>query len=547
MGRVRWLAVAAGLGVVGAFGVASAQGAVVTGREDLPENAELAPGLDLRQVAVTYNPQAGTVVGTALLRGEPVAADNGTLLIVLGREHEGQCSTRVEPAGTVQSPLHPEVGGERVARVGDGTPFAEGVSIRANGSTITLRAQSAALVGKGWNCASLATGVMGAGVRDQPPNPLPLRPADSGAPTPARPGTPSPAAKRARLVVSAPAAARLVPGAWQVVRVTVANRGTAAAVRPRVTLALPRGVAARLGSGRATRVRTLPTLAPGRSATVSVRLRAATRPSARGVAVVRVNAGAVRATARVSLSARAVRRPAPAPRPATPASPASALVGTYHWGFKRNSSYRGWDNRAVHFQDGRWAYWGFPATALPTRCTAVTNEVDEDGDPTGQGCRRYTLNAATGTLKVGDMTGTYKDGTVTLDDIPMSRLHIPAAGSTLDVQLTHRNFIGMCGMVTGCTTWHETLLLSADGKFVRTESSMSSLGGIGTPYVWSGQFPPDATGTYRILPGARLRLSFNDGSVKEYPIGVELNKAGRPDAKNEGVVVGDVNFYPERD
>lgn len=203
-----------------------------------------------------------------------------------------------------------------------------------------------------------------------------------------------------------------------------------------------------------------------------------------------------------------------------------------------------WDNEAVWFLDDRWAYWGFPPSGRPT-CTAETTALDEDGRPTEHGCRRWSHDPRSGTVTVGSVRGTLRgDDDLDFGEREMNELTVPRAGARFDLELEHQGFSGMCGLVIGCTTWQHHLLLSRDGKFVKSDSTTSTMGGVGTPYVWAGSFPPDETGTYEVLSNARIRFRFLDGSVETLTIGIQRDDAGRDSPTGEGVVVGETNYYP---
>ena len=163
------------------------------------------------------------------------------------------------------------------------------------------------------------------------------------------------------------------------------------------------------------------------------------------------------------------------------------------------------------------------------------------------GCVRYTHNARTGAVRVGKLRGTYRRGKLRLAKQPYYNTTIPKRGARYDAKLVHRGFRGLCGLIVGCRTWREELVLTRAGKFVLSESSISTFGGAGTPFVWAGDFPPDEHGTYRILDRGRLRLAYADGSVKVHTIAIDHNKADRPDVRREGVLVDDRVFLPDDD
>lgn len=229
-------------------------------------------------------------------------------------------------------------------------------------------------------------------------------------------------------------------------------------------------------------------------------------------------------------------RRAPAARRVAPVNP---LAGRSFWRFESHADWA-WDNRGVSFLDGRWAYWGIPRGGLP-RCRRATARGD------GDGCVRYTLNARNGAVTVGRRRGSFRSGKLTVAGDGFYPLVVPRAGARYGVELIHRGFRGLCGLILGCTTWSDNLVLRRDGRFVRSEFSMTTLGGVGTPFVAGWSAPPDSYGTYKVLSRGRIRFSYADGSRRTHTIGIEVDRRGRPAAATEGLLLDDVNFYRDDD
>ncbi|MGX6448243.1 hypothetical protein ACVU7I_09290, partial [Patulibacter sp. S7RM1-6] len=320
-------------------------------------------------------------------------------------------------------------------------------------------------------------------------------------------------------VTGVPAALRR--SRWVAAKVRVRNAGTAAASDVRLTTTGARGV------GRSWKARRVGTLAAGQARTTTLRLRLTRRTTRSTLIAVRATGrGGLRASAPLDLRLRGAR-------PTT--SDRTGLVGRYFWGFRTRTD-RSWDNTGVFFANARYAYRGIPSGGLP-RCARA-----------GNGCVRWSLDRRTGRLRVGTQKGTYRKGRLVLGDV-RNGLAVPRPGSRFRTALEHRGFEGTCGFVTGCTTWRYTLVLDADGRFLRTSSTIASGGGAGTiaPFAAIAGFPADQTGTYEVLDRGRIRLAYADGTTKTHTVGVETTAKGRADPVRSGLLLDDVNFYPATD
>jgi hypothetical protein len=495
---------------------AHAGAAVREGAGTDPSGDGAGPSRDLTALSATYDPAAGAISAQVTLAGAPDAGADAFVAVLLGvRQPSGSCAPAAGVGGNAS--------GGAVAWVRNDTG-AQGEGTRAPvGAALTLGAADPALEGQGYDCALVTLSAPGGGTTYDSSDPIALaEPAPTPTPGGGTTGAP-PAAKRAAelalSVVRAPARART--GRWLRVRVRIANTGGAPAKRVRIKLARARGVAVRAP-------RPIATLAAGAGRTVTLRVRLRRRARARLV---------LRATARGALTARApltLRRRTKRPR--HPA-PATGLAGRYFWRTVTRVDYA-WDNRGIAFVDGTWAYRGIPKGGLPA-CTKVTAGVDENGDPT-DGCLRYSYDARTGRVTVGDQHGTYSDGNLTLGEDGYAPLQIPAPGARYDMQLVHRGFSGFCGLDVGCTTWTYYLTLRRDGQFALSSMTVSSMGGGGAPFTAAWNAPPDQRGTYEAQGRGRIRLAFADGTVSVRTIGIE-----QPAAK--GLLLDDTNFYPDDD
>lgn len=543
------VAAALALTAVGcAFVVPSASATVWRAAADDPVDAGLAAGRDIVHAALAYDDVAGTASTTIALRGAPTG--DRSFALILGRKNgAGDCDTPalalvrvVLSSGSGGSWKLVDAGGNAVASGSD-------VTLQENGTTVTLSAAAPAFVGGGFDCAEVQTLDAPEGgtatlrdtvsfsalTADPPPAPpvppTPPAPQPPAPPAPPAPAPPAPRKAPALRVTASGLPKAVVRNRRYRVTVRVRNVGTATAKRLKLTASKVSGV--RLTPSRATWKR----LAAGKSVTRRITVRATTK-RARTVRLRVTGSGKLSASTSLRVTPKtAKRKPSKRkPKPSKPTPATAPLAGRYFWGF-RSSTNQGWDNYAVLFVDDRWAYVGFPKEGIPT-CTAAVTE--------GDGCRRYTLDTKSGALKVGELKGTWKDGAgggLVFDDLRMSELAFAKPGARYTLSLQHKDFSGQCGFITGCTTWSNYFALSADGKFVSSGSSISSMGGSGAPYVWSGAFPPDENGSYEILSRGRIRLSYLSGKVEVLTLGLELDKQGRPAPATEGVLLGSTNYY----
>jgi hypothetical protein len=457
----------------------------------------------------------------------------------------------------------------------DGSSDYQAAAVTMEGPKLTINAASSRIAGKDYNCVTATVSPQGSGqptsdhldapaALSAPPAPPapPVTTTPAPAPTPTTPApAPAPPAKQvaaatrpvrkvAQLAVTVSGVPKTIRrSTWMSLRVKVANTGTAAAQSVRLRIGAARGLSIR------PKTLTLKTVRAGRATTRTVRL-ALTRRARKTTTVLFTASGARRISARGRLAltigrARAIRKTVPTRpgAPATPARPKSPLAGTYWW-YTINHVDWSWDNHGVYFIDDLWAYRGIPKGGLPT-CTTQTAGTDDRGNET-DGCIPYTYDAASGNVTLGTAAGTFRDGRLQITDEgdmqDYSRLIVPDAGSRYTVNLTHRWFQGMCGLILGCTTGLQSLQLLPDGEFINSHSTISTMGDPGAgPFTYVGSYPPDQHGQYEVQAGGRIHLAFADGTAKDYTFAIQTNTAGQPDPAAEGVMLDDDNYYREDD
>jgi hypothetical protein len=289
-------------------------------------------------------------------------------------------------------------------------------------------------------------------------------------------------------------------------------------------------------------VATLSALKPAQKRTVKLRVRLSAKARASTTLKVTARAGKLKASSALLLRVGKARK---APKP-TPEAHKSPIVGTFWWRTVNHVDYA-WDNRALYFVDGGSVYSGFPAGGLPSTCATPPAKPEEEFDKR-DGCLPYTFDSKTGAVTIGDKTGTFKDGELTIDGEEYYATQIAAAGARFTFnEHKHVDFSGMCGLILGCTVTQKFLSMAPDGKFILSRSTTSTMGdpGIG-PFTAVGSYPPDQHGTYEVLDGGRIQLAFADGTVKVETFVVDTNHdTNAPDPINEGVLIGADNFYPD--
>ncbi len=304
-----------------------------------------------------------------------------------------------------------------------------------------------------------------------------------------------------------------------------------------VTIASARGLSLAKRTIRTTKLK------PGQKRTLKLKVKLTRKAKTTTPLKITARAGKLKSTTSLLLRIGKARK-----APTTPATKKSPIVGTYWWRNVNHVDYA-WDNRALYFVDDKTVYSGFPAGGLPVSCATAPAQPQDEVDER-DGCLPYTYDAKTGALTVGEKTGTFKPGSLTLDGNSYSSLSLPAANARFGVnELQHTSFRGLCGLITGCTITEDYLTLTPDGQFVWSHSTTASVGDpISGPYTVAGSYPPDQHGTYTVLGGGKIHLAYADGSAKDETFAVLTNdKTGAPDPVGEGVMLGDENFYPGPD
>ena len=420
--------------------------------------------------------------------------------------------------------------------------------VNIDGDTVTLFATDPGLAVP-YNCVQAATALSDATIVDStaavdlvaeaPPAPTPTpTPVPTAPPPQTTTATTPPVAvpKAAKLTVSldgAPATIRR--NRTLKLRLRVVNDGSKKSGRLQVTFAKARGLS---GLGKARR---LPALKPAQKRTLRLKVKLTKKARVSTKLKATVRAGKVKASSTLLLRIGKAKKVAPK-GPTTKKGP---LAGTFWWRTVNHVDWA-WDNRALYFVDDHTVYSGFPDGGLPATCTTPPAKPDGEIDER-DGCLPYTLDAKTGTLTIGDKTGTFTDGGLNVDGNGYGRLLPADAGARFTLnELRHWSFQGMCGLILGCTVTKQYLTLLPDGQFVLSRSTTSSMGDPGFgPYTYVGSFPPDQHGTYEVQAGGRIQLSYADGTVKVETFAVDTNQAGAPDPVGEGVLLGPLNFYPD--
>lgn len=522
---------------------AGASAAVVQGGGADPAGDGAGGARDVVAVAATYD-DAGAIAVRVDLAAAPIQATDAQVTAMIGTLQGTTCVPAAAVGGRTFA--GPAVWVDSRSDTGLGTFQRDGAAVTYAGSAPTLAVgpRDCVLINL-VDPSNVRTVYDIAGPYPLAPVPPPQpQPQPQPQPPTERPGPgpverAKPVRRAPRLALPASAGSKPLPrNRWTRATVTVRNSGTATARRVALQIGAAPGVAIR------PRRATARSLRPGQTLRARIQLKASSRAKATTKLSLRAS-GAAKLSARGTLTVRfATPKPRARPRPTRPAPGATRpggddLAGRYFWRFESRVDYA-WDNSGVAFLGGGWAYRGLPEGGLP-RCTRVT--ATRDGD----GCVRYAYNAKSGALTVGGETGWWRRGDLKIgSDDDYRELQVPRPGSRYGVELIHRGFSGYCGFITGCTTWSEWLTLRADGNFALSSMTIGSMGGGGAPFTAAWNAPPDKYGRYEVLSGARLKLSYADGRVVFKTIGIELRR-GRPDAKGEGLLLNDTNFYPDSD
>jgi hypothetical protein len=519
---------------------------------------ERVPGsVDIIAASASYDTAGSISVAVMTLAPPPVPTEAVVLGARFGVLSGNECVTpRAALIGTFTQPAAVAWG---TTTGGEGTGT-ESIA----GTTTTLTAAGAGLANQPYNCVEPAIYKVDAeGHLEEPayealtapiplvgpPPPVTTPPASTPpsnpapaptTPAPTSPPPPAPAPKVANLTFASPTIT-LHRNTWKKVKVKITNAGNAAAGSVALTVGKAKGVALKPKTGKLK----LKSIAAGKSKTAAfkVRLTPQAKPSSKLKLTL---SGAKGAKASGTLTVEAWKKPPPKTKgekgkgeePKPPAVPplAEKIFYAYQTEPSHSATLIGYA-----FIDGEWAYHGVPAEGLPS-CTSPGSDGTK---ASGEGCVKYTYDPATGEVKIGSATGKISSsGLLEIDGETYSATSVPPAGTRLQVEQEFVGYSGLCGLIVGCTTWHEHLILSSNGEFVLSSESLTTLGGNGPgeTFVAAGSYPADQHGTYAVEKGARIKLSFADGSTKTKTFAYFLNKEGKPDPTYAGVLLGTEYF-----
>ncbi|MBE2315613.1 hypothetical protein DVA67_006475 [Solirubrobacter sp. CPCC 204708] len=427
------------------------------------------------------------------------------------------------------------------------------------GTTVTIAAQDAARLNLPFDCAYASTrnvnnvlydetAEFGLEVEAPPaatptatpsPTPTAVPPAPVPAPTTAT-APPVQVPKEAKLTVSLTGTPTTIKrNRAMKLKLKVANDGSKRSSKVSVSVGKARGLSV-------SKVKAFKALDPAKSKTVTLKVTLGKKAKAETTLKVTVKAGKLKQTSSVLLKIGKAKKITPGKTVPAPEAKKSPIVGTYWWRTVNHVDWA-WDNRALYFVDGGAVYSGFPAGGLPTTCTTPVQSPEDEFD-TREGCLAYSFDEKTGAVTIGDKTGTFANGKLTIDGQGYYATQIPPAGTRFSFfEHKHVDFNGMCGMYLGCSVTQKFLSMSPDGKFILSRSTTTTMGDPGMgPFTAIGSYPPDQHGTYEVLAGGKIQLSYADGTVKVETFAVDTNhETDVPDPVGEGVLIGEDNFYPD--
>jgi hypothetical protein len=535
--RAQWLAATAALiaAVFASLALAAAASAEVrSGTATDPPSSLLPAGQDIVAVSAAYDTATGTITATVTTRGAPEPLPTRALRTdFFPVDGAGDC---VAPEARLAS-IYSEPG---AVWLYNGSIIQAGVK-SVVGSTTTLTATSPLLVNQPFLC-------MNAYVLDEegepfeylipplrlagpPPPPAPPAPPPS---TPPAPPPAPPAPKLAKLSLGSSETITLRRNQWKQVKLAVTNGGTATAAKVSLKIGGAKGVAIKPKSGKLE----LKSIAPGKSRTASFKVMLTKKAKPTSSLTLAIS-GAKGIKASGTLTVKAWKKPGGKKGPEEPtagrASLAEKIFYTYDSTDTTHSAYL----TGYTFIDDTWAYNGIPSGGLP-HCTEVT------GTSKKEGCVKYSYEPKTGAVQLGSVTGAKitTDGKFEIDGETYLPLWIPPAGARYQVDQYFIGFSGLCGMITGCSTWHEYVTLTSGGEFSYTSQSTTTSGGPGPgeTFIAVGSYPPDEHGTYTVEKGGRIKLAFADGHTEVKTFAIFLNKEGNSDVVKEGFIFDTTYF-----
>jgi hypothetical protein len=528
------------LGLTLAF-AASAAAEVRSGSATDPVDEGLPGGLDLVAISAGYD-TGGTITAQLTTREAPEVDPEAGIVIGLGTLEESECEG---PYALILGLDSQPLGAAWTYDGSEGT-----AQISVSGATTTLSATGSALSGQPFNCAEAFSFVTEEeelaavdvtepfGLVGPPPTSPPVTSPPSSPPSGnSAPPAPTPTPKIANLTFPSKTVT-LHRNAWKKITVKVTNTGNADAGKVSLKIGKARGVAIQPASGKLE----LKSIAAGKSKVASFKAKLTKKAKASSKLALAIGgAKGVKATGFVTLEAwkkppsKKGKQGKEPPPPATPPL-AEKIFYSYQTEPSESAKLIGYA-----FIDGEWTYHGIPAEGLPT-CTAPSGDGAKEG---AEGCVKYTYDPTSGAVKIGSVTGKLSPGgELEIDGETYSPTSIPPAGTKLQVEQEYVGYRGLCGTFAGCTTWHEHLVLTSSGEFVLSRESLSTLGGSGPgeTFVAAGSYPPDQHGTYVVEKAGRIKLSYADGSTKTKTFAYFLNKEGKPDPTNEGILLGTEYF-----
>jgi hypothetical protein len=534
--------IALGLSLVFA---ASAAAEVRTGSATDGTEPERIPGsIDITGVTAQYDTAGSLQVAVTTAAPPPVPTEEAILTARFGVLFGSEC---VEPiAAIVGTYTQPAAVAWGASTGGEGTG-SESIS----GTTTTIAAAGPALANQSYNCVEPAIYAVGEeGELLEPPleeltgpivlfgppaTPPPSTPTPSNPPPTTTPPPPAPAPKANLTFPSTTVTVHR--NAWKKVTVKITNTGNAAAGKVTLKIGKAGGVTIKPKSG----LLKLKSIAAGKFKVASFKVKLTRKAKAKSTLTLTLSgAKGLKATGVVTLEAW--KKPPPKKKGKKggkeEASPALAEKIFYAYKTEPSSSAT---LIGYAFIDGEWAYHGVPAEGLPS-CTSATTDGTKEG---AEGCVKYSYDPTSGTVKIGSVSGKLNPGgELEIDGETYSATSIPPAGTKLQLEQEYIGYSGICGLISGCSTWHEHLILTGSSEFVLSRESLTTAGGSGPgeTFVAAGSYPPDQHGTYAIEKGARIKLSFVDGSTKVKTFAYFLNKEGKPDPTVAGVLLGTEYF-----
>lgn len=484
--------------------VGSALGSVVEGSASDPSGDSSGVN-DITQVWVEVG-SAGAIDARVTFAGAPDGTGDEVVAVVVGASPSGgDCN---DPGTVVVAPA---VGGavnwQRFDAAGNSTAQGTDGSAIVSGDSLNISVNDGALAGQNITCGQ-------AELSDQDPftgNPETLDSVSAFAMAPPAP--------KLELLDTLPV--ELGRGESRTASIGVGNTGDLGATGVVVRIKGSRGLTVSPGSWR------ISAIPEGDASFRQLRISLAGHGPRTASATVTVSGDGQRVSHHTSIGP---------PPPALSSPRAGQITGRYFWGTKINPL-QGWDNVAIAFVNSKWAYRGFPPHGIPSCPSGGVAR------GSGDGCVRYSYNAATRSVSVGNQHGKWvSGGSLTLGNQQYAPLSIPSAGATFSVSLEQVGYEGICP--SSCTTYTDYLQLNRYGVFSFGSQTIGTFGSPGGPFTAGSVTSGSQYGTYEVDRRGRLRLMFADGKTQIRTFAVLTNNRGRPDPAHAGLMLGSQNFYP---